>query len=137
MGLIASPATQVPTAVSSADPSLETAHAETAEVLFHAAHVGVPAIDEASLGGGGDEDRTKLVARSGKVHHPFSGEVMKVTDERLELGDDVENIGMTNGSAELERPARSIDLSHHLVRVSQSVDRVPALSVPSIERDRP
>lgn len=137
VGLIASPATQVPTAVSSADPPLETAHAETAEVLFYAAHVGVPAIDEASLGGGGDEDRAKRVERLGEVHHPFGGEVMKVTDERLELGDDVEHVGMADGSAELERAARSIHLPHHSVRLSQGVDRGPALSTPSLERDRP
>ena len=49
---------------------------------------------------------------------------MKIACKRLELRDNSKDIGVSDRPADLQRPARTIDLAELRVRLGQGIDRL-------------
>ena len=76
------------------ETSLESSDAKPAEVLLKAPHVGVPTIDSPPFRCCRSKQWTVGRIGTGQFYDALRGEVVKIAGERLELGDDSQNVGM-------------------------------------------
>lgn len=124
-GLVAAPPRRrTPPEVMHRDTAADASDPDSPEVHLQATQVRVPSVDHPSAGRCGDQHglRTRISPR--QADKRLSREVMKVAGKRLELRNDSKDIGVRDRSADLQRPARTIDLAELRVRLGQRLDRL-------------
>lgn len=131
------PGARSPSAAARRDLPVDAANSESLEVLIETAKIGIATVNQSVLRSGGNEQDAVALVGSAEPDQLFGRQLMKVSSERLELGDHTQDIGVSDGPPDLQGASWTVDLAHGGVGRGQRLDRRPAGAEPGVQRDRP